>query len=204
MEEQGRCRNASKLACSLAVGQLPGVLRAATSSEQWHVQRGNSQLHRLLVFCLPHLLTATVLDTECTRMQTSTFRSLKRAPGEPVPKAPKRLTNSKATPHDEVENDPIYDAVRMEAASDARAQAAERALTDDERAERERVRVQELEASRKLAAKTDNAGNSDAAEAAAALVAARAMGGYAGRRQVARLEVNPHSFCYYATAALLS
>lgn len=118
-------------------------------------------------------------------MQSSAFKEMKRAAGEPVPKASKKGT---AAAPKLVEDDPVYDAVRMEAATDARAQAAERALTDEERTERERVKLQALEQARKLAAHNSLGGN-EVAEAAAALAAAKAMGGYAGRREVARLEV---------------
>ena len=112
-------------------------------------------------------------------LQKSVFKGLSQGSGKAILKAAKQPK--------EVEDDPVYDAVRMEAAKDARAQAAERALTEEERAERDRVRMQALEQARKLAP-SSQAGN-EAAEAAAALVAAKAMGGYAGRREVARREV---------------
>ena len=114
-------------------------------------------------------------------MQKSVFKGLSQGSGKAILKAAKQPK--------EVEDDPVYDAVRMEAAKDARAQAAERALTEEERAERDRVRMQALEQARKLAP-SSQAGN-EAAEAAAALVAAKAMGGYAGRREVCLLYTSP-------------
>ena len=121
-------------------------------------------------------------------MQSSAFKVLERGSGQSIPKAANQTKkNGLAAVGKAVEEDPVYDAVRRQAATDARAQAAERALTEEERAERDKARLQALEQARKLAP-SSQAGN-EAAEAAAALVAAKAMGGYAGRREVARLEV---------------
>jgi hypothetical protein len=142
------------------------------------------------------------LIADACLMQTKLFKALQRAAGE----GPATLDASKAPTRKkkdggrapaalrEVDDDPMYDQVRREAAADARAQATERALTDEERAERERVRLQALEHARKRAGQGIGELNT-AAEEAASLMAAKAMGGYAGRREVARLEVRSNLPC---------
>jgi hypothetical protein len=145
-----------------------------------------------------------VLIADACLMQTKLFKALQRAAGESpatldASKAPTRSKKDRgraAAALREVDDDPVYDQVRREAAADARAQATERALTDEERAERERVRLQALEQARKRAGQGVDELNT-AAEEAASLMAAKAMGGYAGRREVARLEVRSNLQCVH-------